>query len=320
MAQINIYIDFRKYTSHVQLVADLAPAFDATAKDTVRFKINLNAYSLLYSDFLLLVSTTIIYLREKGISVSGNFEDFDRNADRSRYASRVNFFELIKSTFQGNFVRHPGDGRFVEIKRFVEDRHAPECYLNFHSQVLRILYQQVNVNLPMLQMLDFSLSEIMDNALRHSEVAHGWISAQFFPTRREVRIIICDTGVGIHASLTGFQESVYRELSEPEALVKSIEKGVTRGTGMGNGLFFTSEFIKANAGQMILYSGEHYLDCTSEGVKVTKAAKWNGTFAFFKINTDIPVDHTEILGTDSTRADDFEWLMEQNFGVDNTLW
>lgn len=316
MAQINLYIDFRKYTSHVQLTADLAPAFDATLSDNVYLKININAYSLLYSDFLLLVSTTIIYLRDSGITVNGTFENFLAHSDRTQYASRINFFHHIKFAFNENFIRHPGAGRFTEIKRFIETKNSEEFYLNLHSEILRILYQRVSVSQQMLEVLDFCLSEIMDNALRHSGVEHGWASAQYFPTRKEIRIIVCDSGMGIHQSLTTPEASQYKNLSESQALVRSIEKGVTSGTGLGNGLFYTSEFIKANAGQMLLYSGNHYLTCNANDTIVMPGPKWKGTFVFFKINTDVAVNYNDFFSDNS----ELEWLMDQNFGVDDNLW
>ncbi len=44
MAIIQIHIDFKNYTSHPQLVADLCPAFKATTLDTVDFQVYLNTY------------------------------------------------------------------------------------------------------------------------------------------------------------------------------------------------------------------------------------------------------------------------------------
>ena len=72
MALISIDIDFKKYYSHPQLVADIAPVFNAKPGDEVNITITLRTYyTLLYADFLLLIVSAINHLKQKGIKVSG---------------------------------------------------------------------------------------------------------------------------------------------------------------------------------------------------------------------------------------------------------
>jgi hypothetical protein len=82
--------------------------------------------------------------------------------------------------------------------------------------------------------------EIMDNALNHSAFpdfgnGNGWCCSQLFPGSDEIRLLICDSGVGIHKSLTSHPESKYKELNEKEALEMCTEKGITNSEGMGFG-------------------------------------------------------------------------------------
>lgn len=78
--------------------------------------------------------------------------------------------------------------------------------------------------------------------------------AQLFPAKNEIRLMICDTDVGIYKALTSSEKLIFHEKTEEDALRLCIEKGVTNGEGMGFGLYASSEFIKHNKGQMIIYS------------------------------------------------------------------
>ena len=127
LANITLNIDFRNITSHRQLVEKISPAFNLKSGDEVHFSINLNSYSLLYSDYLLLIAALVNYLKNIKIKVKGNFIDFSPNSDRSNYASRVNFFEQIGFDFDENFNRKNASGRFTEIKEFDVHNSIDEC-------------------------------------------------------------------------------------------------------------------------------------------------------------------------------------------------
>lgn len=129
-----------------------------------------------------------------------------------------------------------------------------------------------------------------------------------------------DTGIGIHKALTEYPESNYKELSEEEAVFRCIEKGVTNLKGAGFGLWATSQFIRENGGEMLIYSGNHFLNCHDKTPQVQKKAFWNGTLTYLKINTDIPVDHKVIFGEEYTRDDDYDWFIENRIGVTENLW
>lgn len=70
----------------------------------------------------------------------------------------------------------------------------------------------------------YCLAEIMDNVLIHSSLDHGWVCAQFYPTRREIRLMICDSGVGVLETLRNGESEEYREVNEAEALNLCIQR------------------------------------------------------------------------------------------------
>jgi hypothetical protein len=316
MAKINISLVFKNYNSHPALIKDLSPAFKAVAGDEVFFTIDLNTYAkFLYSDFLTLVAIVVNHLKAISVTVNGNFNNFNRNDSKVKYASRVNFFDLLGIQLEENAVKHNSLGKFTEIKEFNNDT----IYL-LQDEINRILLNNIKVDRQMLQMLYYCLNEIMDNVLVHSTMKSGFACAQLFQTNKEIRLIICDTGIGIHKSLISEPDSKYIDISESEALKLCIQKNVTNGKGMGFGLFVSSEFIKENGGEMLIYSGNNFLTNTLKEYNTFEGDLWKGTIVFLKINTDIPVDYHRILPSTHSLPDDFQEYIERIFGIDDNLW
>jgi anti-sigma regulatory factor (Ser/Thr protein kinase) len=317
--RINIYIDFTKYVSHIELIKDLSPLFYAQQDDEVFITINLASYSVLYSDMLALVVGATVNLRSKSIQVNGEFLPFS-NRGQANYASRIDFFRWLGFNYQEDFVRRSAVGKFTEIRKFISEKDTPENIDLLHTEIIRILYNSSEISKEMMQVLDFCLYEVLDNTLLHSKSGNGWACCQYFSKRREIRLIVLDTGIGIHKALTEYPGSKYPDLTENEAVARCIEKGVTSGNGMGFGLWATSQFIRENGGEMLIYSGNHFLNCHVKEPKVQQGALWGGTMTFLRINTDVPVDHKVIFGKNSTRDDDYDWFVEEKLGVSENLW
>jgi hypothetical protein len=169
----------------------------------------------------------------------------------------------------------------------------------------------------MLAVLKYCLWEVIDNTLNHSGKGFtygngsGYGCIQYFPNHKEIRIIISDTGVGIHHALTKHPTSKYKDLSESEAVLASIEKGVTNGEGRGFGLWATAELIKHNKGKMQIHSGNALLQI-SDKIEILDAPYWQGTYTTFRLNTDIPVSDKLIFGEGSTILDSYLEELEEN--------
>lgn len=318
MENIIIKIDFRLVSGHIQIVDALSEAFNASPSDTVHITINLNTYSMLYSDHLVLISSAVNYLRDKGVNVSGSFLDFRNNSNQVRYASRVNFFQQIGFKYEEEFKRQDASSRFTEIKKFNDDNA-----LEIHKEIIQILLKDA-INEEMLLVLDYCLWEVMDNTIRHSLSdgtvynGFGYISCQYFPNNKQIRLIVSDNGQGIHKALTTHPKSNYSQLNEQEALERSIEKGVTNSTGMGFGLWATATLINENGGKLLIHSGNHSLEIDNQK-KLSKVSKWQGTYTYIRVNTDVAVNYDKIFSNDSQR-NSFEEFKEKILGNLEDLW
>ena len=319
MTEIKIHIKFNRYTSHKQLVSDLAPAFIATKENKVNIQIDLNVDRLLYSDFLILVVAAVTHLRTNEIPVSGNIKCNPDN-DKVKYASRVNFFKLLGLDYKEKYSRKSSKGKFTELTPYTNENVD-----NIFNKIRAILIANVEIIIEVQQLLDYCMYEIMDNVINHSALpikygGKGWCCAQLFPQSNEIRLLICDTGIGIHQALSQHPQSKYKGISEQEAITLCTQKDVTNGEGMGFGLFATSEFIKLNGGEMTVYSGNHFSHTAKGQVTISSGMFWQGTFVYLRIYTQNAVDYKKIMPEGHTLPDDYQFFLEKTFGFNDDLW
>lgn len=313
---MEVLINFATIKSRLQLISVLSPIWDTT--DDVVLKIKFNA-EWIEGEFLVLLVCFRSYLISTGTKVECVLVDFVYDSNASRYASRFNFFKLLDIEVNESFSRHNSSGRFVEILPFTKDSAT-----SLHDDLTEILYTN-GANTDMLVVLRTCLWEIVDNTLNHSKGdfelggGSGFIYAQFFPKKNKVKITIADHGVGIHYALTQHPRSEYKDLSESDAVRRSIERGVTNSTGMGFGLWSTAEMMRMNLGELYIHSGSSALIC-SEKETMVLAGKWKGTITSLDINLLNPVNHRAIYGHDSARDEELTEFLMERLGISENLW
>ncbi len=230
MATLTIAVDFRDISSHRDLVKSFESAHDLGEEDVIELTINFSSANLfIHSDHLLVIVAMVDYFRSSGVTVEIDI------VGRNDYASRVNFFKLLGVHYVEDFVRHQKAGKFIELYRFDND-----SIYRLQDDLTMIIHQMGNVAIEVKQLIFYCLSEIMDNVLIHSGKVFGWVAAQVFPKRREIRLVICDNGVGVLESLRSSGREAFFAISEPEALEMSLQRGITNGKGLGFGLYATS--------------------------------------------------------------------------------
>lgn len=316
--ELLIDVDFREINSHKDLVQAISPIFNLPLKSNVHFNVNLNTSNILYSDYLLLLASSILHLRSIGINVKGAFIGLDRASNKMKYASRINFFDLIGFDFKEDFVRRDATGRFTEII-FFNDANSIKVF----RKLMKVISKD-EVNQDMLVVLHYCLWEVLDNTIRHSKSdgtmsnGSGYVCVQYFPIKKEIRLMICDNGQGIHSALTSHPQSEFRNFSERESVLKCIEKGVTNSTGRGFGLWATSKLVKENKGSLIIHSGNYQL-LINNREEVINTSNWNGTYTFLRLNTNVSVNYDVIFENDGPK-DSYKEFNEELFGNINQLW
>jgi hypothetical protein len=286
------------------LIYNTQVIFKAEKGDTIEYAIDFNN-AFVAIEHLLLISAQINYLKSIRVTVNCFFYGQPDSAS-IRYASRVDFFKSVGFPIQENFNRNDQRRNLLEITRFDHDT------IYGIQDRLNILLNRKIENESVLQLIYYCLNEVMDNCLLHSLSSHGWISSQYFLAQKKLVIMICDTGRGVHASLT--ENEKYRNLSEMEALKACLTNGVGCGKGQGFGLYATSTFVSKNKGEMTIISGGSGVKVTANGVKSFKSPYWSGFCLYITIKTNNYVNYHEILPHHHKLHYDYEEYMEGLFG------
>ena len=233
-------------------------------------------------------------------------ENFDiimpNNNSTNNYLTRMNFLETLGLKDDNYINKNDCSNRLIELQKIsMTDR----CDWQITENLTNVLESQLPVNNQgILKAVSYAIGEIVDNTLRHSQSPiGGYICAQTYPNKNKLEICIIDCGIGIVESLKVendvHKEKISKFKSDSEFIQYSIEKGVTSKTQQkfgetghsGEGLFFTSEFIKENNGRMKVISDNGMLLIDSKvGIQLSETQHhWQGTIVMLEFNLDVPV-------------------------------
>lgn len=133
------------------------------------------------------------------------------------------------------------------------------------SQIIDTLLSSLSdLNRSDLAAIEWSLNEITDNVINHSESSTGgYVQLSTIKSRRIVELVVSDAGIGIPTSL---RKSFPELTSDNDALDRAIKEGVTRDkrVGQGNGLFGSYEICWASEGYFELDSGYGRLNLSQQ--------------------------------------------------------
>lgn len=293
-------IDLRKIRKISELVRTLSDIFD-NQDSTIHVSLSLRDYNEL--SHLLCIVAAINTARSKGKNVQ-----IECNAGNA-YLQRINFFKELEIAYSENFSRHQSTGKFVEISHMTEDTSNETV-----TRIIKILEAKMPLSDNLIECLNYCLWEAIDNIHEHAESQiGGYAVAQYYPSKKEIEIVIVDTGRGIFNSLR--ENPQYASFTEKEAIECCVKQGYTRGNaGRGNGLFHTTRFIQDNQGMFCLYSGNYALYISSKGQKTLELPYWQGTMIHMRLRADVAVNLANIFGNEiPTSVDEYDDLI-------NGLW
>ena len=171
----------------------------------------------------------------------------------------------------------------------------------FDAQNLNTVYRDVvnamtshfEIEVSVLQALSYCLYEMMDNVHIHSGKPLGTAMTYYDDSRKTLRILIADDGMGIRESLA--ENEKYKDITEAEALKLCLEDTITDGKGMGFGLYTTSRLVDRIGKEFILHSGTHKLRIKDGSTTVIENGFWQGTLIYMKIGTSEEIDANQIV-------------------------
>ena len=139
----------------------------------------------------------------------------------------------------------------------------------------------------------YLVSEMMDNVVSHAQSrCGGYITAQYYPQKKKVQVVIIDNGLGLKKTLS---KNFNTLKNEKEAINKAIEEKVTGSNSFdiynnipkhaGLGLFFLTKIIEETNSRLfivsnnIIYRSEHNSYTELE-------TPFSGTIICFEIEVD----------------------------------
>ncbi len=161
--------------------------------------------------------------------------------------------------------------------------------------------RQVQFSPGVLQTLNWSLYEVLDNVFQHSHVEQGFVMASVTKQRPRLSVCVADTGIGIHRSF--IRGGVHRPRTGVDAITLALQEGVSStGDKRGNGLYGLKAAVEENRGSLRLISGRSGLEMTDKRVTTLNLGSGIiadddhfGTVVDWQVRTDQAVDISKVL-------------------------
>lgn len=213
--------------------------------------------------------------------------------------------ERMRKLFINANWAHLIDFQTYEESKSKSSLHIPATIFrnaNEHVLVVNQLTDRLMATMPTerredMRFIQWVLNEITDNVINHSCSENGGIiQLTHHSQRKRIEITICDTGIGIPASL---RSGDFPNISDPDALASVIKEGVTRSksAGQGNGLYGTYEIASKTGGRLTIMSGKgSFSHRPVDGTRWRKESiPFSGTLVDVQIGYSSSVDVRDIL-------------------------
>lgn len=246
-----------------------------------------------------LVENLVIYFEKNRVKVVK-----PENENLNNYLTRMNFFEILNIDNKNNICRNDCSKKLLELQK-IDIKGNGSILVENLSKVLK---NQLTVNnKDIYSAVTYTLGELIDNTESHSEsLVGGIVCAQTYLQKNILEICIIDSGIGIKESLRKenniHKNKIKNFKYDSEFIEYAIGKEVTSKTQIksghsGEGLFFTSEFIKENKGRMKIISGNGILTLDNNK-KVTLSQlsnHWQGTIIILEFDLENAIDIVKIF-------------------------
>jgi hypothetical protein len=205
------------------------------------------------------------------------------------YASRIDFFKHLNIDYDEKIVRKNSSGNLIPIT------NIGSGVMDLSNEILTIFKKDFNMKPIDVSQLSLIISEMFCNTTIHSKSKSGaYLYCQKYKkTANYLEFILVDSGIGIKNSLQ--KNKKYENISNRESIVKAIQYGITCGEGRGHGLYFASEFVKRNNGEMVLISGDDRIIIKNNVTNFGTNHCWNGVYLKLLLKFDSEVSLNDLM-------------------------
>jgi len=199
-----------------------------------------------YPNGVLPIISSITEIRNEGYEV---YVKLPQNDNVRRLFRSVNWAHFLSpSQFEKSESTHD---RHLVTRNFRDENEQTQVVNDFMDVVLR----SMEVPKDILSGLEWSINEITDNVLNHSQSKNGgFVQASTYPTNGQIAFAVADSGRGILESL---KEGFPTLRTDMQAIGEAVKAGVTRNPkyGQGNGLAGSLRVATLTGGSLEVTSG-----------------------------------------------------------------
>lgn len=202
---------------------------------------------------MLPIIATIANLKAKGYDTNIRLPN-DKNV-RDLFV-RTNWAYLLNPDLK---KANLGLGRHLHTRQFHDDKDIADLTNDFMHIVLRSMVIPKDI----VSALEWSMYEICDNVINHSESkVGGFVEAVTYTKERRITFTVADAGRGI---LNSLKEGIPNLKTNIQAIGEAIKAGVTRNkeVGQGNGLAGSLRITTMTGGSLDITSGQGRFYCTT---------------------------------------------------------
>ena len=174
-----------------------------------------------------------------------------QNDNLQRLFFNTNWAHYIDSC---KYDRTPHEGRHAPALSFGND--GTSAIDEILAKVMNLILGQLETDRATLKAVEWSLGEIMDNVVNHSQSpVGGFVQATAYKTSNRVEFVVADAGIGIPGSMNISDHA--------QAIRQAIDEGVTRDKSQnaGNGLYGSYRVATLSGGQFEINSLKGSLFC-----------------------------------------------------------
>lgn len=171
------------------------------------------------------------------------------------YLDRMGLYSYARNSFSRQYKSHDESGRFIPITQIKTQAEQSR----FVTDVSPLLH--LNSDPEKAAAIRYIVSELLRNTIEHSNSLNGaFVAAQYYPKTNKISLGICDTGIGLKASLNRF----HYPKDDADAIRLALTPGVSGATfhaggndqNAGAGLYIIKSLAKITRNYFTIYSGD----------------------------------------------------------------
>ncbi len=292
-----------------ELVAQVAPVIDACRNLRVqKITVDMSDLQFIWPTGLATLTAGITHIAQhecvQSVSVRRS-----RHARADGYLTRIGFYDFLQLPVEYPWSKRDPTGRFREVVEITSEDMSNEVSRNLvtilQTQAGSIGQQTVNA-------IQYTFSEIVDNVFHHAQSpVNAIICAQSYPRLQQAEFAIVDCGRGFRLSLLENPALRGRFKTAIEAISLAVQPKVTGrpANNAGEGLFFITELVKQNRGDMAIYSEDGLFKLVSGEVKLYNVPYWSGAIVGLRLGLERPIDMKTLFDQYAPPEEDFELLI-----------